>query len=54
MGVDQATGRPDPDRPDLIGLRDRAIITVCLYSFARIEAALGMDVGDYYRIRCRR
>jgi site-specific recombinase XerD len=33
---------------DLIRLRDRALISVCLYSFARIEAALGMDVGDYY------
>jgi site-specific recombinase XerD len=33
---------------DLIRLRDRAVIAVCLYSFARIEAALGMDVGDYY------
>ena len=29
-------------------LRDRALIAVCLYSFARIEAALGMDVGDYF------
>ncbi len=48
MGVDKATGRPDLSRPDLIGLRDRAIIAVCLYPFARIEAALGMDVGDYY------
>lgn len=33
---------------DLIRLRDRALISVCLYSFARIEAALGMDIGDYY------
>jgi integrase/recombinase XerD len=33
---------------DLVRLRDRAVIAVCLYSFARIEAALGMDVGDYY------
>ena len=33
---------------DLIRLRDRALIGVCLYSFARIEAALGMDVADYY------
>jgi site-specific recombinase XerD len=33
---------------DLIRLRDRALISVCLYSFARIDAALGMDVGDYY------
>src|SRR5512135_1305221 len=47
MEVDKATGQPDPNRPDLIGLRDRALVAVCLYSFARIEAALGMDVGDY-------
>lgn len=33
---------------DVIRLRDRALVAVCLYSFARIEAALGMDVGDYY------
>jgi len=32
----------------VVGLRDRALIAVCLYSFARIEAALGMHVGDYY------
>lgn len=30
------------------GLRDRALIAVCLYSFARIEAALGMNVADYF------
>jgi site-specific recombinase XerD len=33
---------------ELVRLRDRALISVCLYSFARIEAALSMDVGDYY------
>jgi site-specific recombinase XerD len=32
----------------LIGLRDRALIGTLLYTFARIEAALGMDVGDYF------
>jgi len=36
------------DASDIIGLRDRALIAVCLYSFARIEAALGMSVGDYF------
>ena len=36
------------DASDLVGLRDRALIAVCLYSFARIEAALGMNVGDYF------
>jgi site-specific recombinase XerD len=33
---------------DAVSRRDRALIAVCLYSFARIEAALGMDVEDYY------
>lgn len=33
---------------DLVRLRDRALIAVMVYSFARVEAALGMDVGDYY------
>jgi site-specific recombinase XerD len=36
------------DGTDLVSLRDRALIAVCLYSFARIEAALGMEVGDYF------
>lgn len=36
------------DVEDLVGLRDRALIAVCLYSFARIEAALGMNVADYF------
>ncbi len=48
MEVDKATGRPDPSRPNLIGIRDRAIIAVCLYSFARVSAALAMKVEDYY------
>lgn len=33
----------------LIGLRDRALIGVMVYSFARISAALGMRVEDYYQ-----
>lgn len=36
------------DATSIVGLRDRALIAVCLYSFARIEAALGMSVGDYF------
>ena len=48
MEIDKVTGEPDPERPNLIGLRDRALIAVCLYSFARIEAAIGMTVGDYF------
>ena len=32
----------------MIGLRDRALIAVMVFSFARISAALGMKVEDYY------
>lgn len=31
------------------GLRDRALIGLMAYSFARIGAVLAMDVGDYYQ-----
>jgi site-specific recombinase XerD len=34
--------------PDLVGLRDRALISVMTYAFGRISAALGMRVEDYY------
>ena len=33
----------------LAGLRDRALLSVMLYSFARVSAVLGMRWGDYYR-----
>ena len=33
---------------DLIGLRDRALIGLMAYSFARIGAVLQMKVGDYF------
>lgn len=39
--------RPNGE-PDFAGLRDRALIAVMLYSFARVSAAVGMRVGDYY------
>ena len=32
----------------VIGLRDRALIGVLIYSFARVSAALTMAVADYY------
>lgn len=32
----------------LVGLRDRALIGVMAYTFARVAAAAGMNVGDYY------
>jgi len=36
------------DTGSLIGLRDRALIALMVYSFARVGAALGMKVEDYY------
>jgi integrase/recombinase XerD len=36
------------ETPDIKGLRDRALIAVMVYSFARVGAALGMKVEDYY------
>src|SRR5262249_48003093 len=33
----------------LSALRDRALIGVMVYSFARISAVLGMDVEDYFQ-----
>lgn len=30
------------------GLRDRALIGVLVFSFARVSAAIGMNVGDYF------
>jgi len=37
------------DVPKIAGLRDRALIGVMVYSFARIGATLKMNVGDYYQ-----
>jgi site-specific recombinase XerC len=36
------------DTSSLIGLRDRALIGVMVYSFARVNAELQMKVGDYF------
>lgn len=35
-------------RPDLLGLRDRALIGLMAYSFARVGAVIQMKVGDYF------
>ena len=35
------------DGPDLAGLRDRALLAVMVYSFARVSAVVRMDVEDY-------
>ena len=34
---------------DVVGLRDRALIGVMVYSFARVSAVVGMKVGDFYQ-----
>lgn len=36
------------DTSSVIGLRDRALISVMVYSFARVSAVVGMLVEDYY------
>lgn len=33
---------------NIVGLRDRALIALMLYSFARVEAAVSMKVEDFY------
>ncbi len=38
----------EAEQPLLMGLRDRALIGVMVYTFARVSVALGMRVGDYY------
>jgi predicted permease len=41
--------KPDgTEEPTLIGLRDRALIGVMVYTFARINAVLQMTVRDYF------
>lgn len=37
------------DTSSLIGLRDRALIGVMVFSFARIGAVTGMKIADYYQ-----
>ena len=36
------------DTGSLTGLRDRALIGVMIYTFARVGAVLQMNVGDYF------
>jgi len=48
LGPEPQEGQPDTCPPSLIGPRDRALIAVMVFSFARIGAALGMKVEDYY------
>jgi integrase/recombinase XerD len=48
IGPKPKEGEPDNRPPSLIGLRNRALIGVMVFSFARVTAALGMKVEDYY------
>jgi integrase/recombinase XerD len=43
-----ATHDPITGLPDITGLRDRALIGLMVYSFARVSAAANMKVKDYY------
>jgi integrase/recombinase XerD len=44
--ADQARGLIDAST--VVGLRDRALIALMVYSFARVSAAVGMRVEDYF------
>ena len=48
IGPEPREGEIDARPPDVIGLRDRALLAVMTFSFARIGATLGMRVEDYY------
>jgi integrase/recombinase XerD len=48
IGPEPKEGEEDKRPPSLVGLRDRALIAVMVFSFARVTAALGMKVEDYY------
>jgi integrase/recombinase XerD len=39
------------EKPNLVDLplRDRALLAVMVYSFARVSAVVGMDIDDYYQ-----
>ena len=46
---DKARTRPTTTAsPDLIGLRDRALIAAMFFTFARVGAVVAMSVEDYY------
>jgi site-specific recombinase XerD len=38
----------DDGKPDLVGLRDRALIAAMFFTFARVGAVVAMSVEDYY------
>jgi site-specific recombinase XerD len=46
-GKDKAPGG-DAGAPNLIGLRDRALIAAMFFTFARVGAVVAMSIEDYY------
>ena len=48
LGDEARTLLDSIDVTTIVGLRDRALIALLIYSFARISAALQMTVDDYY------
>jgi site-specific recombinase XerD len=42
------TGDTETEYPDILGVRDRALIGLMVFSFARVGAVTKMKVGDYY------
>jgi site-specific recombinase XerD len=45
----KAKGQADDNgKPDLVGLRDRALIAAMFFTFARVGAVVAMSVEDYY------
>ena len=49
LTAEEARGLLDGiDLSTLVGLRDRALIGVMVYSFARVSAAVSMRISDYY------
>jgi integrase len=51
IAIARKTTRPDgteSEEPILVGLRDRALIGVMVYTFARVNSVLEMKVCDYF------
>ena len=48
IAVVQKTAGAETEKPHLTGLRDRALIGVMTYTFARVNAVLQMKVRDYF------
>ena len=50
LKADQARALLDSiDTSTIVGLRDRALLSLMLYTFARVSAAVSMRVDDYYQ-----